>query len=398
MRKILPIIILHFLLYIFHFSPALAIDYTISVSVTGNGTVIPNKTTAARGDTIFLTVTPGVDCALLDIEARLAPSVSGGLNILAQSFKIDANHYAVIVTADTDVTATFVLLPYDEYGRLPYALYLADGTLLFYNTSESLAVGDIIRGSSIVALWSDIGITHTSTSSSSMSGWNATDEMDVPLYPYRRVIFDESFSTVRPQSFCNWFSVYDGGPTSIEGLQYLNTSEATSMSGMFWDCFLLSEIDVSHFDTRNVTNMAYMFSGCSALQTIDVSNFDTRKVKNIRSMFYECTSLERILCDDTWDTSASRQMFYDCPKLHGAVAWNLDEINSSMANPYTGYFSFSNGDLNADGAQDEIDVHLLAAMIANGAPVTRVSDINKDGLLSLSDLTALVNRLRQAPS
>ena len=390
MRKLLTII----LLFLYSIS-ALAVDCSITISVTGNGTVVSDKTTAARGDTIYLTVTPDEGYALLDIEARLAPSVSGGLNILARTFKIDSCHYAVIVTADTDVTATFVPIPYDSLGRLPYALYLADSTLLFINTAESLTIGSLIRGSTIVALWSGIELTFTSTSTSTLVGWNTIDDTDAPLYPYRHVVFDESFAAVRPISLSNWFSVYDGGPTSIEGIQYLNTSEVTSMYGMFWDCSSLSEIDVSHFDTRNVANMSYMFSGCTALKSIDVSNFDTGNVKNMRSMFYACPSLEHILCDDVWDATISREMFYNCPKLHGAVAWDASMVNSSMANPYTGYFTFSNGDLNADGVWDEIDVRLLASMIANGAPVTQVSDINKDGQLSLSDLTALVNRVRQ---
>lgn len=393
MRKLLLILLLHVLLSL----PVLAADYAISVSVTGNGSVVPNKTTGVRGDTITLTVTPDADYALLEIEARLASSVSGGLNIFVKLLPVDATHYAFVLTADTDIIATFVRQPIDSLGRLPYALYLADQTLFFLNTAESLAIGDPFLASTITALWSGVKVAHTPTSSSSVPGWNALNDMNTPLYAYRRIVFDESFSAARPTSLCNWFSVYDEGPTSIEGLQFLNTSEVTSMLGMFWDCSLLSEIDVSHFDTRNVTNMAYMFSGCNALQTIDVSNFNMHKVKNIRSMFYDCKSLEQILCDDVWDVSASRDMFHNCPMLYGAVAWSDDHINSDMANPYTGYFTFSNGDLDGDGQQTSLDVQTLVSLLLQKASPTKVSDINKDGRLSLSDVTTFVNRLSFQP-
>ena len=234
-----------------------------------------------------------------------------------------------------------------------------------------------------------------STKASSTPGWNDTDEEDEPLYPYLHIIFDESFSTVRPTGLCNWFSVYfDGGPTSIEGLQYLNTSKVTTMFGMFWDCSAISDIDVSHFDTRQVTNMAYLFSGCSSIQTLDLSRFDMSKVINANRMFDGCTSLEQILCDDAWEIRIATKMFANCPSLHGAAAWDEYDVNGDMANPDYGYFTYASGDLDGDGCLTSIDVDLLVRLVLKGGFHTRVSDINRDSRLSLSDVTTLVNRIR----
>ena len=35
------------------------------------------------------------------------------------------------------------------------------------------------------------------------------------------------------------------------------------MSGMFWGCSSLKELNLINFNTNNVTDMSYMFYGCS---------------------------------------------------------------------------------------------------------------------------------------
>ena len=35
------------------------------------------------------------------------------------------------------------------------------------------------------------------------------------------------------------------------------------MSGIFWGCSSLKELNLNNFNTNNVTNMSCMFSGCS---------------------------------------------------------------------------------------------------------------------------------------
>lgn len=65
----------------------------------------------------------------------------------------------------------------------------------------------------------------------------------------------------------------------------LDTSEATNMYMMFYDCRQLEELDVSGFDTSNVTNMDGMFWNCSSLKNLDVSHFNTEKVTAMGNMF-----------------------------------------------------------------------------------------------------------------
>ena len=60
---------------------------------------------------------------------------------------------------------------------------------------------------------------------------------------------------------------------------------------MFYNCSVLTSLNVSNFDTSNVTNMNSMFEYCSALTSLDLSNFNTSKVTDMRYMFKNCPAL-----------------------------------------------------------------------------------------------------------
>ena len=111
-----------------------------------------------------------------------------------------------------------------------------------------------------------------------------------------RVVFDPSFADYRPTSTSEWF-LNMSNLLSIEGIEYLNTSEVTDMSSMFNNCggqyFLMKTLDLSHFNTAKVTNMQAMFANNSHLTTIIVGNgWTTDAVTNSANMFYGCTQLK----------------------------------------------------------------------------------------------------------
>ena len=127
-----------------------------------------------------------------------------------------------------------------------------------------------------------------------------------------RVVFDASFQDFRPTTTARWFYKYLA-LKQIEGLEFLNTSEVKDMSGMFYGCSGLTSLDLSHFNTQNVFDMSRMFSGCSALTSIR--------------------------CNTDWHCPESEGMFADCTKLKGAVAYDENETDVTMADPETGYFT-----------------------------------------------------------
>ena len=111
-----------------------------------------------------------------------------------------------------------------------------------------------------------------------------------------RVVFDPSFADYRPTSTSEWF-LNMSNLLSIEGIEYLNTSEVTDMSSMFNNCggqyFYMQTLDLSHFNTAKVTNMQAMFANNSHLTTIIVGNgWTTAAVTESANMFYGCTQLK----------------------------------------------------------------------------------------------------------
>jgi len=91
-----------------------------------------------------------------------------------------------------------------------------------------------------------------------------------------------------PENSSNYFSGF-GKMETIENIDYLDTSNVTDMSLMFYNCYKLPSIDISSFDTSNVTNMSLMFYGCRVLNTIIYGdNFIYANAANVEYMFSGC--------------------------------------------------------------------------------------------------------------
>ncbi len=195
-----------------------------------------------------------------------------------------------------------------DINPAPYACYTAEDAILtfYYDNQRGPRPGktyDLNEGNNGTA-WSADGI------SSSVA----------------KVVFDPSFADARPTTTYAWFR----GMSllrPVEGLEYLNTSEVTSMKHMFYNCNELRNLDLSHFNTAKVTDMSGMFSLCVYLTSLDLSTFNTANVEAMDSMFHACISLQTIYVGDGWSTAAvteSRKMFNDCIDLAGDKGTSYD--------------------------------------------------------------------------
>ena len=118
-----------------------------------------------------------------------------------------------------------------------------------------------------------------------------------------------------------------------------NTAKVTDMRWMFQSCSALTSLDLSGWKTENVTDMGAMFYGCSALECLDLLGWKTGSVTDMSGMFANCSALETIACPATWTCSGnSGYMFYGCTALRGAVEYDENKIDVTMANPGNGYF------------------------------------------------------------
>ena len=94
-------------------------------------------------------------------------------------------------------------------------------------------------------------------------------------------------------------------------------SGATTMYQMFFGCSSLTELDLSKWNTSNVTSTQEMFRGCKDLTNLDLSKWNTSNLISMGAMFYGCKGLTTLDLSD-WNTinlTSLAQIFYNCSSL-----------------------------------------------------------------------------------
>lgn len=176
--------------------------------------------------------------------------------------------------------------------------------------------------------------------------WDSTPEWYRENGNITSVSFDSSFGNYH--GLLNARSMFGGmiNITTINGLTFLNT--------------------------ENVTNMTTMFYHCSSLKSLDLTNFKIENVEMVDFMFANCTALETIYCNDTWTTGSSQNLFLDCTSLVGGkgTGYNAEHVDVGYARP--------------DGGTSNPGYFTVKPDFVRG-------DVNKDGSITIADVTALVN-------
>ena len=141
--------------------------------------------------------------------------------------------------------------------------------------------------------------------------------------------------TILPKSSNRYFAS-NSKLTTFE-TKNLDTSNVTSMYGMFNGMYALTALDVSKFDTSNVTDMSEMFANMPALTSLDVSKFDTSKVTTMRMMFADMNALTALDVSkfDTSNVTDMSEMFYSMDAL---TALDVSNFNTSNVTDVYGMF------------------------------------------------------------
>ena len=228
---------------------------------------------------------------------------------------------------------------------IAYARWSDDGKTLTFYSNHDRQLGDF-------------GVLHGEAAQS--PSW--LEDENERYATATRVVFDESFSNARPTSCDYWFFGFQS-LEGIEGIEHLNTSETTSMEGMFSGCVVkntmnlsalntskvknmsnmfynaqipsvslsgldcsevtdmeamfmnasISQIDLTGLRTSKLTSMGSMFEGCQIKDNLDLSGFNTEKVTSMSSLFRNCTatdiSLTSFITSNVTDMSS---MFEGC--------------------------------------------------------------------------------------
>ena len=123
--------------------------------------------------------------------------------------------------------------------------------------------------------------------------------------------------------------------TSLD-LSSFNTAKVTicgslggeTNGGMFGGCSSLTSLDLSSFNTSNVTRMTYMFYKCNSLTSLDLSSFNTSNVTDMSNMFFQCSSLTSLDLSsfNTSNVTNMGYMFYGCSSL---TSLDLSSFNTT---------------------------------------------------------------------
>ena len=246
---------------------------------------------------------------------------------------------------------------------IAYARWSDDGkTLTFYSNHDRQS--------------GDFGVLH--------SGYPSWLEDENERYATAtHVVFDESFSNARPTSCGYWFASFQS-LEGIEGIEHLNTSETTSMEGMFYGCVVknnmnlsahntskvknmsnmfynaqipsvslsgldcsevtdmeamfmnasISQIDLTGLRTSKLTSMGSMFEGCQIKDNLDLSGFNTEKVTSMSSLFKNCTATDICLTSfKTPNVTDMSSMFEGCSKLTSLdlTTFNTENVQNNCS-------------------------------------------------------------------
>lgn len=204
----------------------------------------------------------------------------------------------------------------------------------------------------------------------------------------KSVVFDESFKDARPTTCVSWFLWFEA-LTTIEHLDYLNTSEVEYMNSMFTKCTSLETLDLSSFNTEkvtdmqtmfegstnlrtinlpkgfigsNVTDLNGMFSGCVSLTELDLSGSNAEKVKKMGSMFYGCVALSNLNLSGfkTASLTEMRYLFSSCQSLESLdlSGFNTENV-TSMESMFSQCSSLRSLDLSSFNTSKVIGMNLM---------------------------------------
>lgn len=240
-------------------------------------------------------------------------------------------------TKDKATDKTYAKIEGGYFSRAIPRVKYADGTLTFFLASKE-TLGE-----------NEYGI---------YGGWGTPDWVwqNPNVANVTKVVFDPAFANARPTNCNEWFQNYVN-LTSIEGIEYLNTSQVTDMHNMFYNCYHLQTTDFSGFDTRKVKDMSNMFYNCGSLKSLDISNFNTSEVTNMRSMFYHCIGLTSLDLShlNTSKVSIMISMFQLCSNLLSVNLSGWDTRNvGSMYHMFEGCKSLKTLDLSGFDTREKI--------------------------------------------
>lgn len=231
--------------------------------------------------------------------------VSMNVMILPKTYDVESMDYAFCgvgssAYADTVVKRTM------QTPKCKSMNHMFDGANLYdYQVAQNLTTDSLV--------YADSMFVNSTMESIDLSKWNTKNLKDAS-----RMFFN--CSRVKTINLDGW-----------------SAKSLDDLSGMFGYCQNLATLELNWTDVGNMKSTQDMFLTATDLTCLNISCFDNIKISNTTGMFKKCYDLETIYCGNI-ETEISDEMFDRCDSLCGAVEYDFNKIDGSMANDVNGYF------------------------------------------------------------
>jgi surface protein len=131
--------------------------------------------------------------------------------------------------------------------------------------------------------------------------------------------------------------VYCNSLTSVNNINFWDTSAITDMSQMFEVCWLFNQ--PLSFDTSAVTDMSLMFNNCFIFNS--TITFDTSAVIYMFAMFADCTLFDQPLFFDTGIVDDMGGMFQNCTYFNSVLTFTSTAAVTNMNSMFYGCSAFN---------------------------------------------------------
>ena len=254
-----------------------------------------------------------------------------------------------------------------------YAVLDANGTLTLFRSTNTYSAG------TNQTVTDEAGNSYTGQVYTNIENQTGTNVDSAPWYAQRTSIKSvtiPSGQVIQPKNCAGWFGNCSNLTSTNLGI--LDTSQCTSMSGMFYACSAMTTPpNVSGWNTSNVTDMSQMFYACSSMTTLDLSSFDTSKVTNMSSMFNDCISLKSVTLGENFSF-----------KGNNITSMSAQAILPTPTSPYSGKWVNRANAVTPEALRDNYDGSATTGDYARGTYVRELvgkayAVLDADGTLTL---------------
>ena len=227
------------------------------------------------------------------------------------------------------------------------------------------------------------------SSDGSIMAWIEKDPDHEGMYQFTigskgKIYADENIEYL----FGNYESVIE-----INNLKKLDTSKVTNMKQLFYNCKVLSELDLSNFKTSNVVNMSGMFNNLKTIEQLNLENFDTSNVTDMSYMFQWSDHIKSLNVSH-FDTSKVTNMSGMFQGMTNLTDLDVSHFDTSNVTDMSYMFQWSNKISPLDVSNWNTSKVTNMKSMFQGVNVATVLDVSNFDTGNVTDMSSMFNNVK----